>query len=108
MTFGDADRSLGMYLGGVESTLRELETLLDRFDEPNWARTVGRLGDEAAASHELQAQSDVARRVLHLFQGGMSGFGDIVLQPNGRVNVRAQEELDALRSRVFEEARAAL
>ena len=97
-----------MYLGGVESTLRELETLLDRFDEPNWARTVGRLGDEAAASHEPQAQSDVARRVLHLFQGGMSGFGDIVLQPNGRVNVRAQDELDALRSRLFEEARAAL
>lgn len=97
-----------MYRGGMESTLRELETLLDRFDEPNWAQTVRRLGDAAATSRDRQAQSEVARRVLHLFQGGMSGFGDVVLQPGGRVDDRAQTELDDLRTRLFEEARIAL
>lgn len=46
VTFTDAERGSGMYLGGVESTLRELETLLDA--------STSRIGPRQSAAWETR------------------------------------------------------
>ena len=90
------------------ASLAELAALLDRYREPSWAATVRRVASRADAAWSAAGPSEAARIVLGLFDGGMGGFGDVVLEGDGRVVTEAQRHLDALRHRVFEQAREAL
>lgn len=97
-----------MYRDNVESTLREIAVLLDAFGWSDWAPGIRKLADEAAAATDAAERSDLARRVLHLYQGSMGSFGDIVLNTEGVVDPAAQRQLEALQSRLFQQARSAL
>lgn len=97
-----------MYRAGVEATLREIALLLDKFGGPDYAPGIRDLADDAARATDDLGRSDVARRILHLYQGASGGFGDIVLQPEATVDLPAQARLQTLQSRLFDEARAAL
>ena len=89
-------------------SLEELAALLDRYRESSWAATVRRVASQAGAAWSASGPPEAARVVLGLFDGGMGGFGDVVLEDDGRVVTEAQRHLDAMRRGVFEQARDAL
>jgi hypothetical protein len=92
----------------LEVSLAELAALLDRYREPAWAATVRRVASQAAMAWSADGPSEAARVVLGLFEGGLGGFGDVVLEEDGRVASEAQRRLASLQHTVFEQARNAL
>jgi hypothetical protein len=88
-------------------TLTAIVRLLTQCGEPAWAgRLQGILNhlleDDSAASQQV-----TIREILSLYQQGMGGFQDVVLQNSSGV-LAEQRDLDALRHRLFEDARAQL
>jgi hypothetical protein len=92
----------------LTTTLFAIEDLLRQFGEPTWAATVHRVARQADAAWSAGSPSDAARIVLRLFDGAMGGFGDLVLQPSGKVKPEVQAMLAALLHQLFGAARDAL
>jgi hypothetical protein len=90
----------------MDETLLGLAHLLRQNDEPLWADSCERLAADAADAATAGERSDVARAVLRLYQSGMGGFQDVVLQDHGVSP--DQGRLDSLRSELFEQAREQL
>ncbi|SCG62204.1 DUF6966 domain-containing protein [Micromonospora inositola] len=79
-----------------------------RIDEPRWSSSVAGLGrrlDEAGTDRHVRQR--VVRDILGLYRHGMGGFQDVVLQRDGAV-LPEQQQLDRLRSALFEESRRQL
>jgi regulator of protease activity HflC (stomatin/prohibitin superfamily) len=90
----------------VAATLTAAIQLLTRAGEAAWAsrlqRILNQLQDDSATS-----QQAAIRQILTLYQQGMGGFQDVVLQDSSGA-LPAQRDLDRLRRRLFEEARGQL
>jgi hypothetical protein len=91
----------------MDKTLLALARLLRRHDERLWADSCERLAADAADAATAGERSNVARAVLRLYQSGIGGLQDVVLQDRGNV-APDQGRLDSLRSELFERAREQL
>jgi hypothetical protein len=88
----------------VEDILEHLVTLLTSAHESAWQSTVQELLAEVEATlgDDVRYQH-VLRRLLRLYSGGMSSFGDLVLQANGDVRPE-HPEFALARQRLYDVA----
>ena len=93
-------------LTDVAGLLRRLQELLVTGGEPRWAQSLGGLAAAAEGATDDADRRAVVTQVLGLY-GGMGSFSDVVLQDRDGV-LPEQQELQQLRTRLFEAAREAL
>jgi hypothetical protein len=94
----------GMLEREMEDTLRAVRDLMDT----HWSR------DSAQGFHDLlhdwqhatnaQERGDICRRILRLY-GGMGTFNDVVFWANGKALIEENDQLEALREKLFTLAR---
>ena len=80
----------------IKDLLIQIGTLLERFNEDSWSNAFKRL------VIEYQEQPTETRgRIISLY-GGMGSFNDIVLYHQGNVVQSENDELDRMRSRLYQ------
>jgi hypothetical protein len=91
----------------LAATLTAVIRLLDQGGEPDWARRLQGILNRLLADESAASEQAAIREILALYQQGMGGFQDVVLQNSSGV-LPEQRDLDALRHRLFEDAREQL
>lgn len=80
----------------IQEVLVQLEDVLRRGNNPNWANAIETLMHEFA-----QDPDTTVGDVIRLF-GGSGSLNDIVLYGNGTPLIRENNDLDKLRSNLYE------
>ena len=84
----------------IQENMLRIEELLRLGGANEWANGIERL------RNEMDYDSDLALGKILSLYGGMGSFNDIVLYRNGIPLVSENNELDALRSKLYELCRA--
>lgn len=81
----------------LEAILQEMATILTQSNEPRWAANLTGLAEALAdTTDQREARQSVAREGLRLF-GGMGSLNDLVLYPQGKLDIELNNRFDELR-----------
>ena len=88
----------------LAATLTAVVRLLTQGGEVAWARRLQGILNQLLDDDSAASQQAAIQEILVLYQQGMGGFQDVVLQNSSGV-LPEQRDLDVFRRRLFEEAR---